>query len=44
VQRHPGNDPTDHRAVIIELTPRGRTLWRAMNHTYRKSVNQHWPR
>jgi DNA-binding MarR family transcriptional regulator len=44
VQRRPGNDPNDHRAVIVELTPRGRTLWRAMNHTYRKSVNQHWAR
>lgn len=42
VQRHPGRDPVDHRAVDVELTARGRSLWRAMNHTYRKSVNRHW--
>jgi len=43
VQRHPGPDRGDHRAVEVELTPRGRTLWRAMNQTYRTSVNKHWP-
>ncbi len=43
VQRVPGRDPSDHRAVDIELTPRGRTLWRAMNQTYRSAVNKYWP-
>ncbi len=43
VRRLPGTDGSDHRAVDVELTPRGRTLWRAMNQTYRRSVNKHWP-
>lgn len=43
IQRNPGTDRSDHRAVDIALTPRGRTLWRAMNQTYRASVNKHWP-
>lgn len=43
VQRHPSPNLSDHRAVDVELTPRGRTLWRAMNQTYRRSVNKHWP-
>ncbi|HEY5663757.1 MAG TPA: MarR family transcriptional regulator [Ilumatobacter sp.] len=36
-RRHdvPGDD---HRAVEVELTTRGRTLWREMNVTYRRSV------
>jgi len=38
VARHRGVDPDDHRAVEIELTPRGRTLWREMSVTYRRSV------
>lgn len=38
VARHRNIDPDDHRAVDVELTPRGRTLWRAMNITYRRSV------
>ena len=38
VARHRRVDPDDHRAVDIELTPRGRTLWREMNVTYRRSV------
>jgi DNA-binding MarR family transcriptional regulator len=38
IARHRGVDPDDHRAVEIELTPRGRTLWRAMNITYRRSL------
>ncbi|MGH9270760.1 MAG: MarR family winged helix-turn-helix transcriptional regulator [Ilumatobacteraceae bacterium] len=28
----------DHRAVVIELTRRGRALWREMNVTYRRAV------
>jgi len=28
----------DHRAMQVELTTRGRTLWRAMNVTYRRAV------
>lgn len=43
VQRLPCSTRSDHRAVDVELTPRGRTLWRAMNQTYRRSVNRHWP-
>lgn len=31
----------DHRAVIVELTPRGRTLWREMNVTYRRALQRH---
>lgn len=38
IARHRGVDPDDHRAVEIELTPRGRALWREMNVTYRRSV------
>ena len=30
----------DHRAVVVELTPRGRALWRAMNVSYRRLVQQ----
>jgi DNA-binding MarR family transcriptional regulator len=28
----------DHRAVVVVLTRRGRTLWREMNITYRRAV------
>mgnify|MGYP001827118906 CR=1 FL=1 len=38
IARHRNIDPTDHRAVEIELTRRGRTLWREMNITYRRSI------
>ena len=38
VARHRNVDPDDHRAVDIELTPRGRALWREMSITYRRSV------
>lgn len=38
IARHRRADPGDHRAVDVELTPRGRTLWREMNVTYRRSV------
>jgi len=40
IARHRRVDPEDHRAVDIELTPRGRTLWREMSVTYRRSVQQ----
>lgn len=32
--------PADHRAVVVELTSRGRALWRAMNVSYRRGVQQ----
>ncbi|MDA3008176.1 MAG: MarR family transcriptional regulator [Actinomycetota bacterium] len=38
VVRHRDVDAADHRAVDVELTPRGRNLWRAMNVTYRRAV------
>lgn len=38
IARHREIDPEDHRAVEVELTPRGRTLWREMSVTYRRSV------
>jgi DNA-binding MarR family transcriptional regulator len=31
----------DQRAVVVELTRRGRTLWREMNVTYRRAVQRH---
>lgn len=40
IARHRHVDPVDHRAVDIELTPRGRTLWREMSVSYRRSVQQ----
>ena len=41
IARHHHVDPADHRVVDIELTARGRVLWRAMNITYRRSL-QDW--
>ncbi len=38
IARHRGIDADDGRAVEIELTPRGRTLWREMNVSYRRAV------
>jgi DNA-binding MarR family transcriptional regulator len=38
IARHRQADPDDHRAVDVELTTRGRTLWREMSVTYRRSV------
>lgn len=38
VARHREVDPLDHRAVDIELTARGRALWREMNVSFRRSV------
>jgi DNA-binding MarR family transcriptional regulator len=42
VRRHRDVDPDDHRAVEVELTKRGRTLWREMNVTYRRSLQTHF--
>ena len=39
-RRRPG-DVDDHRAVVVELTRRGRALWREMNVTYRRAVQTH---
>lgn len=41
VARHRGVDPDDHRAVDVELTVRGRALWREMNVSYRRAVQRH---
>lgn len=41
VARHRRVDPDDHRAVEVELTVRGRTLWREMNLSYRRAVQRH---
>lgn len=38
IARHREVDPDDHRAVEVELTRRGRALWREMNVSYRRSV------
>lgn len=38
IARHRRIDDDDHRAIDIELTPRGRALWREMSVTYRRSV------
>ena len=38
IARHRKVDADDHRAVEVELTTRGRTLWREMSITYRRSV------
>lgn len=42
VKRHAGADAADHRAVTVELTRRGRQLWREMNVTYRRAVQRHF--
>ena len=44
IARHRQVDPDDHRAVEVELTPRGRTLWREMGVTYRRSVQERFAR
>lgn len=41
VQRTRPADLDDQRAVVVELTRRGRTLWREMNVTYRRAVQLH---
>jgi DNA-binding MarR family transcriptional regulator len=40
VRRNAAGD--DQRAVVVELTRRGRVLWREMNVTYRRAVQQHF--
>jgi DNA-binding MarR family transcriptional regulator len=40
IRRHREFDPHDHRAVEIELTRRGRALWREMNVSYRRAVQR----
>lgn len=40
VRRDSGGD--DLRAVTVELTRRGRALWREMNVTYRRAVQRHF--
>ncbi len=42
VKRHRNVDPVDQRAVEVELTRRGRNLWREMNVTYRRAVQAHF--
>jgi DNA-binding MarR family transcriptional regulator len=32
----------DQRAIVVELTRRGRLLWREMNVTYRRAVQRHF--
>ncbi len=44
VARHRGVDAADHRAVEVELTRRGRTLWREMNVSYRRAVQRRFAR
>jgi DNA-binding MarR family transcriptional regulator len=41
VARRRARDADDHRAVVVELTRRGRVLWREMNVTYRRAVQAH---
>jgi DNA-binding MarR family transcriptional regulator len=40
IARHREVDPEDRRAVEIELTRRGRALWREMSVSYRRSVQR----
>jgi len=42
VRRHGGGDGDDHRSVTVELTRRGRALWREMNVTYRRALQHHF--
>ncbi len=42
VRRHRDVDPEDRRAVEVELTTRGRNLWREMNVSYRRAVQAHF--
>lgn len=41
IVRLPGNGE-DHRAIAVELTRRGRALWRDMNVTYRRAVQRYF--
>jgi len=40
IARHRDVDPHDHRAIDVELTVRGRTLWREMKVSYRRAVQR----
>jgi DNA-binding MarR family transcriptional regulator len=40
IARHRDVDPHDHRAIDVELTARGRTLWREMKVSYRRAVQR----
>lgn len=40
IKRHPEADASDLRAVDVELTATGRRLWREMNLSYRRLVQQ----
>lgn len=42
VERHAGREATDLRSITVELTRRGRQLWREMNVTYRRAVQHHF--
>ncbi|MEJ7800427.1 MAG: MarR family transcriptional regulator [Ilumatobacter sp.] len=44
IARHRHVDADDHRAVDVELTARGRALWREMSVTYRRSVQTRFAR
>jgi DNA-binding MarR family transcriptional regulator len=37
-----GRADADHRSVVVELTRRGRALWREMNVTYRRALQRHF--
>lgn len=42
IARHRRHDSDDQRSVEVELTRRGRNLWREMNVTYRRAVQRHF--
>ena len=42
IARHRGNDGDDQRFVDVELTRRGRNLWREMSVSYRRAVQTHF--
>lgn len=42
IARHRGVEGEDQRWVDIELTRRGRNLWREMNVSYRRAVQTHF--
>jgi DNA-binding MarR family transcriptional regulator len=42
VTRHRRSDNADLRAVEVELTRRGRKLWREMNVSFRRAVQSHF--
>lgn len=42
IARHRGVDGDDQRVVDVELTRRGRNLWREMSVSYRRAVQTHF--